>query len=129
MYSSSAAYLETLFMGKVSLLVSSLSALLFIAAFISKPTPDDIVTHALAKCSKPEEKAMFALGLAFLFPKSSQHSSLNPLAAVITSETKGRIVFHEGRFSSWVTLEGATIAYAALGVYKIPTCKQLRSFK
>lgn len=114
---------------KAGLLVSSLSAILFIAAFISKPTPDDIVTYALAKCSKPEEKAMFALGLAFLLPKSSRHSSLNPLAAMITSESKGRIVFHEGRFSSWVTLEGTTIAYAAMGMYKIPTCKQLRSFK
>jgi len=105
------------------------AAVLFIAGYISKPSPDDIIIHAFNKCATAEERAMFAVGLNFLAPQIGTRNTLNPLAAFVEADTKGRVKFHEGRLSSRITVGNKTVAYAAFGMYKIPSCKQIRSFK
>lgn len=105
------------------------ATVVFIAGYISKPSPDDIIIHAINKCATDDERAMMAIGLNFLAPQIGTRNSLNPLAAFITADTKGRVKFHEGRLSSRVTLGNKTVAFAAFGIYKIPSCKQIRSFK
>lgn len=116
-------------MVKTGLIVIIVSLLGYISAYISRPTPDDIVIHIVNKCSTAEEKAMIGLGLAALSSEFNSSNSLNPLASLVTATTNGRILFHQSSTSSWVTLEGTTIAYATMGMYKIPSCEQIRSFK
>lgn len=98
-------------------------ALICLALRLSKPSPDDLAVHILNKCATYKEKVsivtLASTGTGF-------HNTKNPIANLITFISDGRVKYHEGPVSTWVTLDGKTVAYGAIGLYKVPDCSQLR---